>query len=89
MSDPVGLAVSSEVRHGVRWHRRLRLAAAALWSAFLGAALSIIALFLMPEDWTLPPPTPAGAAWTFFALWVLALVPAVFAVALAAPRREY
>jgi hypothetical protein len=84
----MGFAVGDDVRRGLRWHRRVRLAAAALWSAFLGAALSIIALFLMPEDWTLPPPTPGGAAWTFFALWLLALVPAAFAVVLAAPRRE-
>jgi hypothetical protein len=74
---------------GLGRNRCLRLAGAALWSSFLGAALSTMALFLMPEDWLQAPTTPGGAASVFFTLWVLALVPAGFSMVLAAgPQGE-
>ena len=56
-----------------------------LWSSFIGAALSATALALVPEDFTLPPRTPGGAAIVFIGMWVLALVPALFASILASP----
>jgi hypothetical protein len=88
MTGETALLDPDRARRGLGRRPRLRLAGVALWSAFLGAIASIMTLFLLPEDWTLPPTTPAGSAWTFFALWLLALVPAVFAAALATPRRE-
>jgi len=86
---PSSAAQVADSRRGLGRSRRLRLASAALWSSFMGAALSTISLYLMPEDWLQPPTTPGAAAGVFFTLWLLALVPAGFSMALTAgPRQE-
>jgi polyferredoxin len=78
-----------DARRGLGRNRRLRLASAALWSSFMGATLSTMSLYLMPEDWLQPPATPEGAAGVFFTLWILSLIPAGFSMALAAgPQGE-
>lgn len=81
-----GLLDEAYVSRGLGRHRRLRLACAVLWSSFLGAALATTALYLVPRDWTLPPPSAAGAGWAFFAIWLLVLVPTGFAAILATPH---
>lgn len=63
----------------------MRRLSAVLWSAFLGAVAMVVTLYFMPEQWTLPPDTPAAAAVTFGVCWLLALIPAAFANALAGP----
>lgn len=78
----------ADSRRGLGRNRRLRLASAALWSSFMGAALSTMSLYLMPEGWLQPPAAPAAAAGVFFTLWLLALVPAGFSMVLAAGPRE-
>jgi hypothetical protein len=80
-----GLLDEDYVRRGLGRHRRLRLACAVLWSSFLGASLATTALYLIPRDLTLPPPSAAGAGWAFFAIWLLVLVPSAFAAVLALP----
>ena len=50
---------------------------AVVWSAVLGASLSLPALLLMPEDWLEAPVGFERLALSFIALWLLALVPAL------------
>jgi hypothetical protein len=77
-----------DARRGLGRNRRLRLACAALWSSFMGAALSTMSLYVMPDDWLQAPTTHQGAAGVFFTLWLLALVPAAFSMVLAAGPQE-
>lgn len=79
-------ALNDDVRYALGRYRRLRVLAAVLWSSFMGAVLATMALYLVPEDWTLPPPTLSGAGWSFFVIWLLVLVPSTFASVLSLPR---
>jgi hypothetical protein len=68
--------------------RRLRLLAIALWSAFLGAALTLLAAVAL-----LPAESLHGAGWAelsvgFLCAWVLALVPASMALLLGLPQHR-
>ncbi|MDE2149987.1 MAG: hypothetical protein KGJ55_09190 [Gammaproteobacteria bacterium] len=65
----------------------LRRISLILWPAFLGAAATMLALLLVPENFVLPPQTPGGTAIVFMALWLLALIPAWIAAVLASPAR--
>lgn len=58
---------------------------ALIWSAVLGASLSLLALLLMPEDWLETPVGFERLALAFIALWVLALVPALSQALLSRP----
>lgn len=65
--------------------RRLRLFAIALWSAFLGAALTLLAaLALLPAETTLALGWPELSIG-FLCAWALALVPASLALMLGLP----
>ncbi|MBX6419756.1 MAG: hypothetical protein IRZ06_01945 [Nevskia sp.] len=63
----------------------MRRLSAVLWPAFVGAVAMTVALYFVPESWKLPPETPTAAAVTFGVCWLLALIPAAFANALAGP----
>lgn len=65
----------------------LRLLAVTLWSSFLGAALSTIVLLFLPDNWSLPTSSLTSIGVTFLLMWLLAMVPALLAAVLAAPRR--
>jgi hypothetical protein len=67
---------------------RLRRLSVLLWSSFVGAALSTTVLLLLPENWSLPLPELGGIGITFLLMWLLAMVPALFAAVLTAPRGQ-
>lgn len=68
---------------GLGLRPRARKLAAVAWAAFLGAAGTLMALLLAPEDLLIAPLTLGRLAVVFLAAWLLALIPAVFAMALA------
>lgn len=61
----------------------LRRVSTVVWASFLGAAVSMTVLLLIPDRITLPPTTPRDGALIFVGLWLLAVIPAWFASVLA------
>ncbi len=87
MNDDDAAQIVTAARHRALGTRpRLRRLSVLLWASFLGAALSLIALLLWPEDVPLPPQSLGDAARLFALLWALALVPATTAALLAEAR---
>ena len=50
-----------------------------LWAGFLGATVLTLALALMPEHWLVAPVTLDDQASLFGLLWLLSVIPALFA----------
>jgi Na+/phosphate symporter len=63
---------------------RLRAVAVSLWASFIGGCLFFIA-FLAHLFETTTPPTLSDQTLVFFAIWLLAFVPAIIASVLTMP----
>lgn len=50
-----------------------------LWAGFLGATVMTLSLALMPEHWLVAPVALDDQARVFGLLWLLSLIPALFA----------
>lgn len=77
-----GAIVLRAASRGLGSSPRLRGVAAVLWSAFVGASVSLLVILLVPEDWLDPPVGLGRLTAVFGVLFLLALVPAISAALL-------
>lgn len=92
MDDENGPSAAQIVRHaasrGLGARPALRSAANVAWSAFIGAALALVVMLLVPEGWLDPPVGFERLSLMFLFMWTLAVVPALSAVLLCRSRPE-
>jgi hypothetical protein len=89
MDSPAPLPEQREQRaRGLDARPRLRLFSIALWTSFLGAALTTVAMLaLLPTD-ALPRAGWAEVSIGFLCAWALALIPVTLALMLVVPRHD-
>lgn len=84
MSDPFPPLPSVGATDPLKQRPWARLAAATLWSSFIGACLLLLAdmVHLLGDD---APPTLASQSLFFFTVWLIGIVPAAVAGLLTMP----